>query len=139
MPYMAQAQLMGHLGGPVEMKTTNSGRAYSKGRIAVSTGWGDSKTTTWWTVTVFGPQAEWFARDGEKGSLVVAAGEVEVRTFEKNDGTSGWSAELLAREVRVIGGKRDADNAKADERAPAAPAGGGMPDDEPPFMPVDYI
>src|SRR6056297_1469801 len=140
MPYLSTITVMGHLGRGVEMKETSSGKAMAKTVVAVNTGWGDNKTTTWWNLTVFGPQAEWLARDGTKGALVAVIGEPEVRTFDKQDGTKGWSAEILAREVRVIDRQGQPGEAQP-QSAPVreAPAtGGGMPDDEPPFMPYDY-
>jgi single-strand DNA-binding protein len=51
-----------------------------------------------------------------KGKQVFAEGQPEVRTYQKNDGTSGASLTMRVRDVQLLGGRGDG----------TAPAPGGF-------------
>ncbi len=46
------------LARPPEVRNTNSGTTIVNLTLPNDTGWGDNKTTTWWTCTLFGKRAE---------------------------------------------------------------------------------
>lgn len=58
MPNHASATLIGHLGRETETRSTANGTLTFKATLAVDTGYGTSKATTWWNVTAFGKKAE---------------------------------------------------------------------------------
>ena len=137
MPTIATATVIGHLYGPAEIKEGKHGK-YARVRLWTSDKIKDQeeKQFTSWGGIVSGPQAEWLARDGIKGSLVFVSGTVRMDKFAKSDGTVSHSIEFVrVSECRVLDAKKS--EPQADRPAPSrpaqAPAAGGSGDDEPPF------
>ena len=91
-----------------ETRTTNKGTTVCKLTLPVDTGWGDNKRTTWWTVSLFGKRAETAGAHLGKGQWVAVSGKPEVRTYEKKDGTQGFSAEMAADTFDFVGPKETA-------------------------------
>lgn len=124
MPYLASITIMGHAGDKAECRQAGD-NTITTVSVAVETRYkdkgGDWKgRTTWWRVSVWGKPGEWLARDCKKGSLIMAAGEPEVREYERSDGTKGWSAEIRATACRVCD-KKEHDQHGADAAPAQAP------------------
>ena len=88
--------LTGNLGKDNEMKHLQNGTAVLNNSVGVRS---NSKVngeyiTSWFNVSVFGKGAEIFNQYTHKGSKVFLSGEVRVRTYQKNDGTTGVSVDL---------------------------------------------
>ena len=150
---MADIQLTGNLGSDADLTFTPSGKAkleFSVGdtprRLNQQTNqWEDSGETTWWRVTEWDKKAEFWADHLVKGTRVVIAGTAAVRTFEKKDGSKGFSAEVKAKSISIVpkgqgGGSQQPRTQQAPQEdpwaAPAAQNAGGWgngPDSEPPF------
>jgi single-strand DNA-binding protein len=96
MPNHSHITIVGHLGRDPELKVTPKGVAVCKFSVAVNTGYGDNKTTTWWNITLFNKQAETAAKGLSKGKVVLVEGEPQVRSYTKTDGTKGTSPEITA-------------------------------------------
>jgi single-strand DNA-binding protein len=93
--------IVGRLGRDPEFKTTQAGFNILSCSVAVSLwkkqeGGEFGSSTQWWTVKVFGKQAEKLAGKLKKGSRVFASGDIEVRTYLKKDGAQGHSLEMSA-------------------------------------------
>jgi len=101
------ATIVGRLAKDPESRTTNSGTQMTTCTIPVDTGWGDSKATTWWRVTIFGKRADVVAKHLRKGKWVTFSGPVSVREYTKKDGTKGFSAEMVANDFDFVGNKSD--------------------------------
>lgn len=101
MPYEAQATIMGHLGRDAETKTTGSGKQVTEFSVAVGRKEKDQKVTDWYKVTAW-QLPDWKRDLLLKGALVLAIGELQLRTYEKRDGTQGSSVEVNARTVQVF-------------------------------------
>lgn len=104
---MAAISFAGRLAADPEIKYTTNGTTVAELRIPVDTGWGDRKVTTWYRVSLFGKQAEriQMAQDAghlSKGSNVFVRGQFQIREYEKNDGSKGYSAEVNADDVTII-------------------------------------
>lgn len=147
---MAQAAFHGNIGKVQEAQFNAEGQC----RITFSVAEGHSRFdkqakewkdtgTTWRRVTVFGKRAETLAdvlREGAKQQVVVI-GREETREWQKDDGTTGTSLEVVADIVGLIPtATKSAPPAAAKADPWAAPAatnsGGGWgngPDSEPPF------
>lgn len=97
--------------------------------LPVDTGWGDNKTTTWWRVSLFGKRADVAARFMRKGAWCCVSGSPTVREYEKRDGTTGWSAEMVADSFDFVGNKQD--QAQTQAPAPARSNGRYSLDDAP--------
>jgi single-strand DNA-binding protein len=79
---MQIATIAGNVGKAAEVKTTQGGDTLCRFSVAVTTGWGDKKATTWWDVTRWGKGAEKLAEFVTKGSKVSVSGEVSTREHE---------------------------------------------------------
>ena len=107
---MADIQLTGNLGSDSELTFTPNGKAkleFSVGdtprRLNQQTNqWEDAGETTWWRVTEWEAKAEALAEHLLKGAKVLVIGTAGVRTFEKKDGSKGWSAEIKPRHIAIV-------------------------------------
>ena len=107
---MQVATIAGNLGRDAEYKTTQGGDAFCRFTVAVTTGWGDRKATTWWDVTRWGKGAESLAGLLAKGAKVTVSGEVSTREHEGKT-----YLQLRADHVTLQGGKQDS-HSRADQR-----------------------
>jgi single-strand DNA-binding protein len=107
---MADITVTGNLGSDSELTFTPNGKAkleFSIGdtprRLNQQTNeWEDAGETTWWRVTEWERKAEFWAEHLRKGTKVLVTGTAAVRTYEKKDGTKGWSAEIKPKHISVI-------------------------------------
>jgi single-strand DNA-binding protein len=118
MPGHARAILVGHAGSDPETRAVGQSQVVSF-RLGVSTGWGDKKTTSWWSVSCWGKTGEAVARILRKGAPVLVDGEPTIRLYEHN-GQQRTSADLRADCVTFLGGRQDAPSSHApgDEEIP---------------------
>lgn len=130
----AHTTLVGRLARDPESRTSNRGTTIVKLTIPVDTGWGENKTTTWWTAAVFGRQAERAAQYLSKGSWVCVSGNASVRSYEKRDGSTGHSAEVAVDSWTFVGNKQDAGEQSYRSSPAPAPAARPYPsEDDMPF------
>lgn len=128
----AHTTLVGRLARDPESRTSAKGTTIVKLTIPVDTGWGDNKTTTWWTAAIFGKQAERAQQYLNKGSWVCVSGNASVRSYEKRDGSTGHSAEVAVDSWTFVGNKQQENNEPY--RSSPSPARRPLPsDDEMPF------
>jgi len=107
---MADIQITGNLGSDSELTFTPNGKAkleFSVGdtprRLNQQTNqWEDAGETTWWRVTEWEKKAEALAEHLLKGTKVLVTGNASVRTYEKKDGTKGWSAEVKPKTIAIV-------------------------------------
>lgn len=96
---MQIANIAGNVGKDAELKSTNGGDQFCKFSVAVSTGWGDKKATTWWDVTRWGKGADKLAGFLTKGTRVSVSGEISTR---EHDGKT--YLQIRADHVTIQGG-----------------------------------
>ena len=107
---MIHSIVNGNLRADGEIKALPSGgsvlrlRVASSDRDKIDGAWQD--VTTWVTVAVFGARVESLARLCTKGTKISARGKLAVREFDKRDGSRGYSVELRADDVELMGGPR---------------------------------
>lgn len=107
---MADITLTGNLGSDSDLTFTPNGKAkleFSVGDTPrrlnqQSQQWEDAGETTWWRVTLWEEEAEAKAEQLVKGAKVYIVGTAAVRTYEKKDGTKGFSPEVKPKHVFVI-------------------------------------
>lgn len=118
--------VLGRIAADPEARTTTSGNEMVKFRLAVTQGWGDRKTTGWYSVTVFGRQCK-FVRDYcRKGDEVFVAGELEAREYEK-DGVKRTSIDVTASSVAKTNGSKRKETGDEGGFGDVAPEPVGMP------------
>ena len=104
-----KAILVGNLGQDPEMRTTGSGTTVSNLRVATTDrrkdrdgNWTDH--TEWHNVVVFGKTAENVGRYCKKGKQLYIEGRIQTRKWQDRDGNNRYSTEVVADQVRFLGG-----------------------------------
>ena len=137
-----EVTIIGNLGGDPSMSYLPSGVAVTRFSVASNRSYTNSagekvKETTWFRVSVFGKQAEACAEYQKKGHLCLVKGRFSSdpqsggpKVFQRQDGTSGASYEVVASTVRFLGGgNREGDSGATGKPEPASeqeqPAGAG--------------
>ena len=114
--------LAGHIGKDAEMRYTPQGTAVSNFSMAVNSGWGDTKTTTWFRVTIWSKLAENLTQYLTKGKLVLVEGELQPdpetggpRIWTDTNGTTRASFEVTARGIALLGDGSKPNDEKPEE------------------------
>jgi single-strand DNA-binding protein len=96
---MIEATVTGNVGKVNEIRITKSGKAMLTFSVAST----EKKEgpTTWVEVVCFDEQAETCSETLQKGQRVVVSGRMGLETYQKKDGTQGFSLRLMANEVGV--------------------------------------
>ena len=63
---------------------------------------GGEYKTSWFNISIFGKSAEIFNQYTKKGSKVFLTGEVRIRDYQKNDGTTGMSVDLIVNNFEFL-------------------------------------
>jgi single-strand DNA-binding protein len=101
----AYITITARLARPPEVRNTNSGTTICNLTLPNDTGWGDNKQTSWWTCTLFGKRAEAAAKHLQKDQWVTVNGQPSLRTYEKRDGSTGFSLEVKVSDWAFCGPK----------------------------------
>lgn len=139
---MTTVTILGKLGGDVELKDVN-GTALAKFSVAQNVGFGDKKSTNWFSVSIWGGQAKSnFVDYLKKGQMVQVVGELSTREYNGKTymEVRSYSCNLAG---SPQGGQQQAPQQQgyAQPNPQAQPtAGGGTSDleDDLPFAPIDY-
>lgn len=109
---MIKLQVIGHLGKDC-ITNTVSGKTVMNFSVAHTEKYrdaqGNQKDRTTWVECAYWSDRTAVAPYLKKGTLVYAEGTPEVRTYPKNDGTTGVSLTLRVQSVQLLGG-RSAEN-----------------------------
>lgn len=97
--------MIGRLGRDPEVRYTSDGKAVCNLSVATDVGFGANKSTTWFSVTVWGKQAESAGKYLQKGREVYVEGEMRTREYQAKDGTTKTAWEVHADRWRFVGGK----------------------------------
>jgi single-strand DNA-binding protein len=131
--------IIGNLGKDPEVRFTSNGRAVAKFPVATSERWTDQdgnkqERTEWHNVVVWGKQAETCGQYLSKGRQVFIEGSVRSRQYDDKDGNKRYITEIVARDVRFLGGggARGGDQMQSAPRG-EEPGGGPPEDDDIPF------
>lgn len=141
MSSLNRAQIIGYLGADPEGRAMPSGDSVANMRIATTEKWTDKKSgskqerTEWHTIALFGKLAEIACQYLVKGSLVYIEGQLRTRKWQDKQGNDRYSTEIVARELKMLGGKRrEDDGAPPTQRAPEPSSGPDEFSDDIPFV-----
>lgn len=95
----------GRLGKDVELRYTQSGKAFATFSLAVDDGYGENKKTYWLSVVVWDKLAERCANALRKGSKVLVEGKLTTRTYEK-DGKKNTAWDIVGFSVEFLDPKQ---------------------------------
>src|SRR6476661_5321858 len=101
--------LVGNLGKDPEVRFTQTGSAVANFSIATSEQWNDrdgkrQERTEWHNIVVWGKQAETCGQYLSKGRQVYVEGRITNRSYDDKDGNKKYITEIIARDVRFLGG-----------------------------------
>ena len=85
--------------GSAEVQKSKAGNPYLRMSVAVDRSSGDSKTTVWYSVLMFGNMVrdeERLLANYAKGRLVLVEGRPQVEAFIKKDGSIGLDNTIIA-------------------------------------------
>lgn len=111
----------GRLAAEPELKFTAGGTAIWSARVAVGYGFGEHKGTSWITIKALGKRAEAFGKwTLGKGQQVHGCGELQVREYDRNDGSKGVSVEVLVEQFgsAATGERQDTGGGSPRQTAP---------------------
>jgi single-strand DNA-binding protein len=110
-----KVMIIGHLGRDPEMRYTPSGRPVTTFSVATTRSWtsadGDRhEETEWFNVVAWGSLAEICNQYLHKGQQVYVEGRLQTRRWEDNEGNKHFTTELVAKEMIMLGDRRDIAN-----------------------------
>jgi single-strand DNA-binding protein len=142
--------LIGNLGRDAEIRNTGGGTTIANLRLATTDRrkaqdgtWQDH--TEWHAVVAFGKTAEVMEKWGKKGKMLYVEGRIQTREYTDKDGNKRWSTEIVANEIRMLGGKGEGegqgqgrssgapDRSRSAGRSPEPSGDFGGADEEIPF------
>lgn len=132
-----KVQLIGNLGQKPEIKYMPSGGAVANLRLATTEKWKDKASgekqerTEWHTVVAFDRLAEICGEYLDTGSRVYIEGRLQTRKWTDKDGNDRWTTEIVASEMKMLGGRGEQSAPRND--APARPGQDDGLNDEIPF------
>ena len=126
-----KAILIGRLGKDPELTHVNN-KALCKFSLATSERWTaqdgqKQEATTWHNIVAWGKPGEVMAQYLSKGREVYIEGRIDNRTYDKKDGTKGYTSEVVVQSFSFVGGR----NEQTDQPPQTTHVkGDGSPDDE---------
>jgi single-strand DNA-binding protein len=134
-----KCMIIGHLGADPEMRYTANGNAVTTFRVATSRSYNDSsgerrEETEWFRVVAWQRLAEICAQYLQKGRQVYVEGRMQTRSWDDPQGQKRYMTELVAQEVKFLGGRGDGSAPAPHENVHGvdmAPMGDIDPDDLP--------
>jgi single-strand DNA-binding protein len=105
--------LVGRLGRDPETRYTSSGQAVCNFSIATDRAYKDrtgqtQKQTEWHKIVAWGKLAEICQQYLKKGSQIFIEGRIQSRQWDDKEGNKRTSFEIVANEMRMLGGRADA-------------------------------
>lgn len=112
---------IGRLGGDPAVRQSKEGDDIASFTVAVNSGYGNNKATTWFKVSLFGKRAG-VSQYLAKGKRVGVTGEVVLRSYKGKDGSEQTSLEIANANVFLIDSVDDAPQQPAMPKPQGAPA-----------------
>lgn len=107
---MIKMQIIGNLGKDCVVNTVN-GKNVINFNVAHTEKYKDSQGAmqekTTWVDCAYWTDRTAIAQYLTKGKQIYAEGQPEVKTYQRNDGTTGFSLTMRVREVQLLGGRGD--------------------------------
>jgi len=106
---------IGNLGKDPETRYTTGANptAVCRFSIAVDHGYGERKKTVWMNVVTYGKQAENCSKFLQKGKKVYVSGELDIRDYERQDGSRGIIVETTAKTVEFLSNQEQVERNQA--------------------------
>lgn len=97
----------GNLGRDADVRATPSGLIIASFPVAVQSGYGDNRKTTWVRCSLFGKRAESkLVGYLVKGAQIAVSGELSLNEYTTKEGENRTTLELRVSEIDLIGGQQ---------------------------------
>lgn len=126
MSSLNKVMVIGNLGSPPEVRTTQGGNPVANFSVATTEvrGSGEERKeyTEWHRVVVWGQQAETCGKYLTKGRQVYVEGRLQTRRYEDAERVKRYATEIVAHEVKFLGSRGGNGNGSgaADDPEPGA-------------------
>lgn len=104
---MNKITFAGRLAADAELRHTPNGDPVCSFRVASDVGYGDRKSTNWFSCQIWGKRGQALQEHLSKGSQVTVFGTLTLREWEGRDGAKQLSPDVRVDEIVLQGGKRD--------------------------------
>lgn len=133
--------LIGNLGRDPEVRYMPNGDAVCNFSVATSESWTDRQSgqkvdrTEWHNITMYRRLAEIAGQYLKKGSQVYIEGRIQSRKYTGKDGVERTAYEIVANEMKMLGGRQSGGGAPYEEGGYQAAAPQAAYSSEPPAAP----
>lgn len=103
---MNKVIISGRTTADIELKATQTGKSVASFTVAVDTGYGENKQTSFLDVIAWEKMAELVSQYVHKGNKVLICGRLQTRTWEDKDGKKRKATEIVANEIEFIEAKK---------------------------------
>jgi single-strand DNA-binding protein len=133
-----KVMIIGHLGRDPEMRYTPSGRPVTTFTVATSRTWNTvdgerHSETEWFNIVAWGNLAEICKQYLTKGQQVYIEGRLQTRKWEDKEGNKHFTTEVVATEMMMLGERKEANHAQAEDVSGEEEIPTGADQDEFPF------
>lgn len=104
----------GRLGKDADLRYMQNGKAVCGFSVAVESGYGDKKTTSWIDCALFDKRAEALHPYLQKSALVAVSGELTIEQWTDKDGNKQRAVRVRVAELTLLGGKPKSQQAEAE-------------------------
>jgi len=108
MPNHALIVLTGHLGRDAETKFLTNSTPVTRFTLAVTTGFGDKKLTSWYSCSAFGDRYQKIAGYLTKGKPITVVGEPSNREYTTDAGVKRMNIQVRVNDIVLLGSRDDA-------------------------------
>ena len=102
--------ILGRIGREPEMRTTAGGTQILNFPVADSKKVQDNEKTTWFDCAIFGQRAVSAQQYIQKGDQICITGEMELQTWDKDDGTKGFKCAVAVSNFGFVYGNNRAES-----------------------------
>jgi single-strand DNA-binding protein len=120
-----KVMLIGNVGRDPEIRHLDTGVAITTIAVATSEVYTDKNTgqrvtnTEWHNVVLWHQLAELAEKYIRKGSQIFVEGKIRTRSWDDKNGQKRYTTEVVAENIRLLGGRREDSNAGSHAAAPA--------------------
>jgi len=104
---MNNVNIIGRVGGEVELRYTPSGKSVAQLTLAVDDGWGENKKTVWVGCTLWGATADLAKKAVQKGDRLGITGHLSQEEWEDKSGKKQRKTKVTCESMHLIEPKRD--------------------------------
>ena len=114
---MIHVTAVGGVTADIELKESAKGSPYLSFDLAVTKGYGENKHTVYLQVWAFGEMAERIvAAKVRKGSQLFISGDLDVVTFQRNDGSKGMANKVYLQDWEFTGGGKNTEKPAGEKK-----------------------